>query len=48
MSPRYDLKIEEFEKWVANLLPSRQFGVIVLTTSLGILDHHEALKKNRW
>ena len=45
MSPRYDLKIEEFEKWVANLLPSRQFGVIVLTTSLGILDHHEALKK---
>mmetsp|Transcript_68635 Transcript_68635/g.163766 ORF Transcript_68635/g.163766 Transcript_68635/m.163766 type:complete len:131 (-) Transcript_68635:609-1001(-) len=45
VSPRYDLKIDQFEKWIANLLPSRQFGVIVLTTSHGILDHHQALKK---
>jgi small subunit ribosomal protein S15Ae len=45
ISPRYNLKITNLETWVANLLPSRQFGVIVLTTSLGILDHKEALKK---
>jgi len=45
MSPRYNLKVTNLETWVANLLPSRKFGVIVLTTSLGILDHKEALKK---
>lgn len=45
ISPRYNLKITNLETWVGNLLPSRQFGVIVLTTSLGILDHKEALKK---
>ena len=45
ISPRYNLKVANLESWVANLLPSRQFGVIVLTTSFGILDHKEALKK---
>lgn len=45
ISPRYDFKIKNSEKWVANILPSRQFGFLVLTTSYGILDHQEALKK---
>ena len=45
MSPRYNLKVANLETWVANLLPSRKFGIIVLTTSLGILDHKEAKKK---
>ena len=34
------------EKWVANLLPSRQFGYLVLTTSYGIMDHEEARRKH--
>merc|ERR1712227_367700 len=33
------------EKWIANLLPSRQFGHMVLTTSQGIMDHDEARRK---
>ena len=45
ISPRYDLKITNLETWIANLLPSRQFGIIVLTTSSGILDHKEAFKR---
>jgi len=28
------------------LLPSRQFGYVVLTTSDGIIDHEEAKKKH--
>ena len=28
------------------LLPSRQFGYIVLTTSAGIMDHEEARRKH--
>ncbi|KAB0354478.1 hypothetical protein FD755_023016 [Muntiacus reevesi] len=34
------------EKWQNNLLPSRQFGFIVLTTSAGIMDHEEARRKH--
>ncbi|KAJ3431693.1 hypothetical protein M0813_13928 [Anaeramoeba flamelloides] len=46
ISPRFDVKVKEIEKWVNNLLPSRQFGFIVLTTSYGIMDHEEARKKH--
>ena len=46
ISPRFDVKVGEMEKWVTNLLPSRQFGHIVLTTSLGIVDHEEARRKH--
>eukprot|EP01097_Dermamoeba_algensis_P004709 TRINITY_DN3036_c0_g4_i3.p1 TRINITY_DN3036_c0_g4~~TRINITY_DN3036_c0_g4_i3.p1 ORF type:complete len:131 (+),score=30.57 TRINITY_DN3036_c0_g4_i3:79-471(+) len=46
ISPRFDLQLGDIETWSANLLPSRQFGFIVLTTSYGIMDHEEAKKKN--
>ncbi len=46
ISPRFDIKADEIEKWIVNLLPSRQFGHIVLTTSYGIMDHEEARRKH--
>mmetsp|Transcript_10422 Transcript_10422/g.18376 ORF Transcript_10422/g.18376 Transcript_10422/m.18376 type:complete len:131 (+) Transcript_10422:109-501(+) len=46
VSPRFDIKINEYEKWVGNLLPSRQFGHLVVTTSCGIMTHEEAKKKH--
>merc|ERR1712021_89690 len=45
LSPRFDAGARELEHWVTNLLPSRQFGHIVLTTSQGIMDHNEAKRK---
>ncbi|KAI8921191.1 hypothetical protein PhCBS80983_g04677 [Powellomyces hirtus] len=45
ISPRFNIKQKDIEKWVNNLLPSRQFGFIVLTTSAGIMDHEEARRK---
>ena len=44
-SPRYDIASDEIETWVGRLLPSRQFGKFILTTSVGILDHEEARRK---
>ena len=46
ISPRFDIKLGEVEKWINNLLPSKQFGHIVLTTSYGIMDHEEAKRKH--
>lgn len=45
ISPRFDVPINDIERWT-NLLPSRQFGYLVLTTSGGIMDHEEARRKH--
>ncbi|TNJ30550.1 Ribosomal protein S15A [Giardia muris] len=42
ISPRFDVQLADLEKWVVNLLPSRLFGHIILSTSQGIMDHVEA------
>jgi small subunit ribosomal protein S15Ae len=46
ISPRFNIKLTELEKWTANLLPARQFGYLILTTSAGIMDHEEARQKH--
>ena len=45
ISPRFDVPVKDMEKWVVNVLPSRQFGHVVLTTTFGIMDHEEARRK---
>merc|ERR1712107_200088 len=45
ISPRFDIAHRQYEQWIINLLPSRQFGYIVVTTSNGIMDHEEARRK---
>ncbi|KAI8615033.1 ribosomal protein S8 [Chytriomyces sp. MP71] len=45
ISPRFNVKQDDLDNWVSYLLPSRQFGFIVLTTSAGIMDHEEARRK---
>jgi small subunit ribosomal protein S15Ae len=39
ISPRYDILLTDFEKWTNNILPSRQFGHLVLSTNQGIFTH---------
>merc|ERR1712142_51784 len=46
ISPRFDVSIRSIDRWCTNLLPSRQFGYVVLTTSAGIMDHEEAKRKH--
>lgn len=46
ISPRFNVPLGRIETWVQQLLPARSFGVIVLTTSAGVLDHHEARRKH--
>ena len=42
ISPRYDLTLPDFEKWTNGILPSRQFGHLVISTNQGIFTHEEA------
>ncbi|GAA6005638.1 uS8 family ribosomal protein [Rhodotorula paludigena] len=46
ISPRFNIRLPDIEKWVALLLPARSFGYIILTTSAGIMDHEEARRKH--
>ncbi|KAF6836867.1 40S ribosomal protein S22 [Colletotrichum plurivorum] len=46
ISPRFNVRLADMEKWVVRLLPARQFGHVVLTTSAGIMDHHQARRKH--
>ena len=46
ISPRFDIQLTDLERWTTNILPSRQFGQLVLTTPFGIMDHETALKKH--
>merc|ERR1711881_385907 len=45
ISPRFDLTLSKFENFVTSVLPSRQFGYVILTTNQGIMDHEEARRK---
>merc|ERR1739844_88927 len=46
ISPRYNVAVKDMEKWQVNLLPSRQFGHVVFTTSAGIITHEECRKRH--
>lgn len=46
INPRYNVKLKNIENWRDRVLPARQFGHLVMTTSKGIMDHNDCLKDN--
>jgi len=44
--PRYPVGATEFEKWERAYLPSRDIGVLVVSTPQGVWSHKEAKEKN--
>jgi len=45
IKPRFALKKTEFDKFEQRFLPARGFGILVVTTSEGIMTNAEAKKK---
>ncbi len=43
--PRYNVKKEEFPEWEKRFLPSRGFGILVVSTPEGVINHKEAREK---
>jgi small subunit ribosomal protein S8 len=46
IKPRFAVKTGAFEKWEKQFLPSRDFGIMIVTTSQGIISHRTAEEKN--
>jgi small subunit ribosomal protein S8 len=44
IKPRYAVKRRDVEKYEARYLPAQEFGVLILTTTQGVLSHNEAKK----
>ena len=45
IKPRHAVKKDEFEKFEKRYLPSKNFGIMILTTPEGIMTHIEAKDK---
>ena len=42
IKPRFAVKRDEFPKWERRFLPSRDFGIIIVSTPKGVMSHKEA------
>lgn len=45
IKPRYPVKRNELEKWESRYLPAQHFGLLILTTTNGIISQDEARKR---
>lgn len=44
IKPRYPIKKDEFDEWESRYLPAQHFGLLILTTTKGIVSQSEARK----
>lgn len=42
ISPRYSVKLADMESWEQQYLPSKSIGMLMISTSKGVMSHHEA------
>jgi small subunit ribosomal protein S8 len=43
--PRFSVKMDKFEEWEKKFLPSRDVGLLVISSANGVLSHKEAKEK---
>eukprot|EP01018_Ginkgo_biloba_P001446 Gb_12074 [translate_table: standard] len=46
LSYRQDIRAKDIENYKSRILPTRQWGYVVITTSNGVMDHEEAQRQN--
>lgn len=42
ISPRYSVSLDEMEYWEQLFLPSKNIGMLMISTSKGVMGHHDA------
>jgi len=46
IKPRHAVKVTEFQKFEKRYLPAREFGILIVSTSKGVMSHKDAIKKH--
>jgi len=44
--PRFSARVDDFEEWEKKFLPSREVGMIIISTPKGVVSHKEAREKH--
>jgi len=44
IKPRFFVRVREYEKWEKRFLPARDFGMLIVTTSKGVMSHNKAIE----
>lgn len=42
IKPRFSARLDDFEKYEKRFLPAKSFGILILTTPKGIMEHSKA------
>jgi len=45
VKPAFPVKVDEIEVWAKHFLPSRDIGILVISTPQGVMSHKEAREK---
>jgi small subunit ribosomal protein S8 len=45
VKPRFSMSLDDIEDWEKHLLPSRDIGILVVSTPQGVMSHREAKEK---
>jgi len=43
--PRFSVKSDTFEKWESRYLPAKNFGILIVSTSKGVMSQKDAQEK---
>jgi small subunit ribosomal protein S8 len=46
IKPRYPVKVKDYVAWEKQYLPARDMGILVVSTSEGVMSHNEAKERN--
>jgi len=46
ITPRFKTRVSEMEKWEKRFLPSRNLGLVILSTNKGVMDHVQAKEEH--
>ena len=42
IKPRFSVQVQEYEKFEKRFLPAKDFGILIISTSKGIMTHEQA------
>lgn len=46
IKPRFNVSVNDIDKYVRRFLPARNFGKIIISTSKGLMPHTKAIEEN--
>ena len=46
IKPRYNVSINDLDKYIRRFLPAKNFGFLMISTNQGLMTHMEAKEKN--